>query len=394
MSGPYDYVPPEYWYLDNNKFGGAYGFNMETSPGPAIPSASSMRKTLPKASRWPIDDNWNYHAGMGKFAQYDIFNSAMSVSLGVAENLDNYSRKAQLMTYDGERAMFEAYGANKYNSTGVIQWMLSNAWPSFIWHLYDYYFVPGGGYSGTRKANEPLHVQYRYDDRRVVVVNSTPKAYRNLRIDERLVDHSGKLLYRHNYSLNVPPDSITAAFSPSGARSLGTKSDWIPQIGFTSFLKLEICDVAGSVLSDNFYVVLKKLADLQWDKSNYFYTPANSYADLRDLEEMPKAEVCATFEWEPTATGGVIHISNGGKRVAFFLHATAVKPGSNEEIAPVLWSDNFISLLPGESRELSFELSKLTRDRVAVKLEGWNIASRNVIAKSASKTIVAIRERR
>lgn len=71
-----------------------------------------------------------------------------------------------------------------------------------------------------------------------------------------------------------------------------------------------------------------------------------------------------------------------------------MKPGSNEEIAPVLWSDNFISLLPGESRELSFELPKLTRDRVEVKLEGWNIASRNVTAKSASKTIVAIRERR
>lgn len=165
--------------------------------------------------------------------------------------------------------------------------------------------MPGGGSFGTRKANEPLHVQYRYEDRRVVVVNSTLKAYRNLRIDDRLGDLLGKLLYRHNYSSDVPPDSITAAFSPPGARSLGTRSDWIPQIGFTSFLKLEIRDVADRVLSDNFYVVLKKPADLQWDKRNYFYAPANSYTDLRDLEEMPKAEVCATFEWEPTATGGL-----------------------------------------------------------------------------------------
>ncbi len=44
---------------------------------------------------------------------------------------------------------------NKYTATGVIQWMLNNAWPSLIWHLYDYYLVPAGGYFGTKKANEP-----------------------------------------------------------------------------------------------------------------------------------------------------------------------------------------------------------------------------------------------
>ena len=77
------------------------------------------------------------------------------------------------MAYDGERAMFEAYGRNKYAATGVIQWMLNNAWPSLIWHLYDYYLVPGGGYFGTKKAMEPLHVQYDYDDQSVAVVNDT-----------------------------------------------------------------------------------------------------------------------------------------------------------------------------------------------------------------------------
>ena len=77
------------------------------------------------------------------------------------------------MTYDGQRAMFEAYGRNKYLSTGVIQWMLNNSWPSLIWHLYDYYLVPAGGYFGTKKALEPIHVQYDYDKHSVSVVNST-----------------------------------------------------------------------------------------------------------------------------------------------------------------------------------------------------------------------------
>ncbi len=77
------------------------------------------------------------------------------------------------MAYDSERAMFEAYSRNKYNSTGVIQWMLNSAWPSLIWQLWDYYLQPAGGYYGVKKACEPLHVMYSYDDRSVEVVNST-----------------------------------------------------------------------------------------------------------------------------------------------------------------------------------------------------------------------------
>ncbi len=81
------------------------------------------------------------------------------------------------MNYEAQRAMFEAYGRNKYDSTGVIQWMLNNAWPSIIWNLYDYYLVPSGAYFGSKKACEPLHVQYSYDDNSVAVVNGYDHAF-------------------------------------------------------------------------------------------------------------------------------------------------------------------------------------------------------------------------
>ena len=96
--------------------------------------------------------------------------------------------KSQLMTYEGQRAMFEAYGGNRYTSTGVIQWMLNNAWPSMIWHLYDYYLMPGGGYFGTKKACEPIHVQYSYDDKSVVAVNTTYQPQRNLKLTAQVYD--------------------------------------------------------------------------------------------------------------------------------------------------------------------------------------------------------------
>lgn len=381
MSGPYDYVPPEYWYLDKNKLGGAYGFNTETSPGPAIPSASCIRRTLPSASWWPPDDVWNYHAGLGKFAQYNVFNGAMSASLGAPKNLDDYARKAQLMSYDGERAMFEAYGANKYTSTGVIQWMLNNAWPSFIWHLYDYYLVPGGGFFGTRKANEPVHVQYRYDERTVDVVSSTLQAQEGLKVSARLFDLNGQQQFAKEDTLNLPADAVVRTIT-------------VPEQSATTFLQLQLHDRAGKPLSDNFYVVPSHLADLQWDKSNYFYTPASPYADLRDLDRLPKADVRATFQRAVKAKRGVVRLSNDGKAVAFFLHLAAVRLGTSEEITPVFWSDNFISLLPGESRELLFQLPELTAGKVSVTLEGWNVPLQNLKIRSIGTTKDKVREQR
>ena len=66
--------------------------------------------------------------------------------------MEDFAAKSQIMAYEGIRAMFEAYSRNKYRSTGVIQWMLNNAWPGLIWHLYDYYLRPGGGYFGAKIA--------------------------------------------------------------------------------------------------------------------------------------------------------------------------------------------------------------------------------------------------
>jgi exo-1,4-beta-D-glucosaminidase len=183
MSGPYEYVAPSYWTTDVGRppheqtcneggCGGAYGFNTETSMGPAVPVIESVRKMIPKDHLWPIDDFWNYHAGGNEFSTLRVFSNALDKRYGTATSAEDYTFKAQLMAYEGVRAMYEAYSRNKYHSTGVIQWMLDNAWPSMIWHLYDYYLQPGGGYFGAKKAMQALDPVYGYDDNSVWLVNS------------------------------------------------------------------------------------------------------------------------------------------------------------------------------------------------------------------------------
>jgi len=360
MTGPYDYVPPEYWYLDKDRAGGAFSFNTETGPGAAVPSVSIIPRTLPQKSWWPLDEQWKYHAALGKFAQYTHFDAAMDATYGPSSNLENYSLKAQLMAYDGERAMFEAYGANKYRATGVIQWMLNNAWPSFYWHLYDYYLVPGGGYFGTRKANEPLHIQYRFDDRSVVVVNSRLTACQGLRATAKVVDLAGQPRFSRESELNVAADGVAGVFA-------------IPEQSATTFLQLELRDGRGTKVSENFYWIPAKLAELDWSKTTYVNTPAIRYADMRDLASLPRASV--QFSARPGKARGevVVDVKNSSSSVAFFLHLRAVKPGTEEEIAPVFWDDNFISLMPGDARALMASGLAEAKGEMEIKLDGWNV---------------------
>ena len=153
--------------------------------------------------------------------------------------------------------MFEAYIRNKYTSTGVIQWMLNNAWPGMIWHLYDWYLRPGGSYFGVKKANEPLHIQYSYDDRSVVVANGTGRAVDALRASARVYNLDMSEKFAREVTLNVLPDSSTRVLTipePAGLSS-------------TYFVSLELKD-KGGVVSRNFYWLSTSPETLDWSKSN------------------------------------------------------------------------------------------------------------------------------
>ena len=365
MTGPYDYVPPEYWYLDKDKHGGAFGFNTETSPGPAIPTKASIQRTLNESSWWPPNDEWNFHAGSGRFWQFELFNAAMKATYGEPANLDDYLRKAQAMSYDGERAMFEAFARNKYTATGVIQWMLNNAWPSFIWHLYDYYLVPAGGFYGVRKANEPLHVQYSYDDRSIVVVNSTLSARRNLRLAVSCFTLEMKELFAKEIAVESPADSAVSALPLPK----------FPEVQGTVFLKLNLTDAKGAVLSSNFYWLPPRLSVMDWAKTTYVSTPLTAPAEMKDLANLPLADVRIVrgCNFGPDTRSLRLVLQNGSKTVAFQIHARAVNHGTEDEIVPVFWNDNYVSLLPGESTTLEATYSADLPKRVEVNMDGWNV---------------------
>src|SRR5882762_942540 len=356
MSGPYEYVAPSYWSADPHRptteqgcnaggCGGAYGFNSETSMGPAVPPIESVRRMVPKDHLWPIDDYWNFHAGGGAFKTLKVFTDAQDNRYGKATSAEDFTYKSQLMTYEGVRAMYEAYSRNKYTSTGVIQWMLNNAWPSMIWHLYDYYLVPAGGYYGTKKACEPVHVQYSYDDNSVWLVSSKYEDTKGLKLTARILNVDATEKFSKEVTLDATADSTAKVFE-------------LPQVDGLSpayFLDLRVTDADGKLVGSNFYWLSTKNETIDWAKSNWYVTPTESYTDYTALARLPKVKLNATSHTENKGNQTMTRVTleNPSKTVAFFVRLKVNKGKGGEEVLPAVWQDNYISLLPGEKREVT-----------------------------------------
>ncbi|MGB8259907.1 MAG: glycosyl hydrolase family 2 [Terracidiphilus sp.] len=376
MTGPYDYVAPSYWYVDKQN-GGAWGFNTETSPGPAIPARASRQKFLPDADAWPPTATWSLHFGGGEFANLKVFDQAMEAIYAKPRSAAEYERMAQTMAYDSERAMFEAYARNKYNSTGVIQWMLNNAWPAMIWHLYDYYLDAGAGYYATKKACEPLHIQYSYDDHSVAVVNGRQERASGLKASVQVRGLGWNELYSAEAAVDAGPDSVQRVFTIPETLFAGAERIF--------FIDLEMRDASGRTVSRNFYWVPGTLTTFDWNRTDYTHTPAGRHEDLTALTQLPAASVTAKAEITATAHGREVrlHLENSKAALAFQLHA-AVRTADGGLVAPVFWEDNWIELAPGEARTLTAELPEDAPQALVVEIEGWNVAAAKVTPANAA----------
>ena len=365
MRGPYDYEPPVYWYGD--KDGAAFGFATEIGTGKTLPSIEDMRKMLGDEHLWPQDNVWTQHSQGGEYTPFTYFDDAMRGRYGPANDVNDYVRKAQLIAYDNERALYEAYGRNKYKSTGVIKWMLNNAWPSLAWHLYDYYLEAGSGYYGTKKSLEPIHIQYSYDDQSVVVVNSTLAPSASLTVHASVINIDGARQWSKTAVIDLPPDGVVRAFT-------------IPDLGNLSktyFVSLSIENKTGSVLSRNFYWLSTVKDVLDETKRKWYITPTSVHGDFTELANLPLVtlDTKVTFDHDGDDDLAVVTLTNPGSSLAFFVRLRVLQRPGGSEILPSMWSDNYVSLLPGETRTLTARWSSDDApDAVpTVVVDGWNM---------------------
>jgi len=270
------------------------------------------------------------------------------------------------MAYEAHKAMFEAYGRNKYTSTGVIQWMLNNAFPDMIWHLYDYYFNPSSTYFATKRACEPIHIQYSYTDNSIWVVNSQYSDQNNLQANIMVYNLDGSHVYeKSGISVKIPADGTLKIFDLPDLSSLSS----------TYFLRLNLTDTNNEVVSSNTYWLSTSKDVLEWNKSNWFRTPCKSYADFTLLQSLPQVQLQVKYSSSVQGDFNVtmVTVTNPSTSIAFFVHVT-IQNNSGTEIWPIYYDDNYFTLFPSESRIITAKYHYLDNTKAVVDL--WNDISR------------------
>ncbi|MBV8784083.1 MAG: glycoside hydrolase family 2 [Gammaproteobacteria bacterium] len=378
MEGPYAWIPPAYWYGD--KLGGAFGFDSEVSAGASIPLLEDLKRMLAPQElealwKYPQVRQFHASAAWSVFAKLESFDVALAKRYGPPKSLEDYVAKAQLDNYDNVRAQFEAFNAHidaSKPATGVIYWMLNNAWPSLHWHLYDYYLNPAGAYFGARTANEPVHIQYAYDTRGIVLVNHTLARAAGLQAQIRV----------HNLDGSVPYEKRLEHLDLEGnsARQI-LALPALPGLSSVYFIELELAAADGRPLSRNVYWLPTHTDELDWAHSNWYLTPVTRYADLTALQALPAAasEVRATVRHEASEDIATVTLTvpASAKSVALFQHVSLRRVAGGEPIVPILWSDNDVTLWPGESVTLTAHFAARSAAPVA-EVRGWNTPPRSI----------------
>jgi len=364
MSGPYDYVGPNYWYIDTDG-GGAYGFNTETGPGPQIPVLESIKRMIPEDNLWPINKAWDYKCTHSKFKfnKIDLYMEAQEGRFGKSDSLEQFLRKSAATQYEAMRGMFEAFRTNRAKTTGVIQWMLNSAWPSLYWQLYDYYLLPTPAYYAAKKSNQPVQLMYNYKNGNVYVVNETLEDISGYQANIQLLGLDSKSILSNEVNFDIE-NNTSKQISEIG------------KIKGVKFLNLRLKDAENNTISNNFYWLSEKQDEYKWETASWWGLTMKDYADFTALNNLPPA----TIETSLSTTGNNkdvifnITLKNTSDKIAFFIDLQ-LKQENGTTLFPVFWDDNYISLLPGETRMLTCRVDKklIGNQNLTMNLNGWNI---------------------
>jgi hypothetical protein len=339
-SGPYSYQDPADYYSKLN-----HGFSVETGT-PSLPTREWFSRWLPEADRWPVSDDWAYHdwhqAGNGDVNPFDQHMEAM---FGAATNLEDYVRKAQMMNYVDHRAIFEGMDAHLWSpNSGRMLWMTQPAWPSTMWEIFTSDYDTQASYYGVKKACEPIHVQLDLSNDTVSITNTTTEPRTGLKLSARVYGLDNKLLLSRDAVVNAAADAMTPGFPLALAPLMGDG---------VLLVRLELRAADGQLLSDNFY----------WR--------AASDAGYRALDKLPPATVTATVADASKGEIGV-DLRNTGQAAALQNKLTLVH-ADGSQLLPAYYSDNYVSLLPGEERVVTISIPENAREGgLRLELRGWN----------------------
>ena len=301
-------------------------------------------KTVLDGGPWFLHD-WCTHGNQ----RVDTYQAAIEQRLGVSSGLDDFCTKAQFVNYENIRAMFEGWNTKLWNdASGLMLWMSNPAHHSTVWQTYDYDLDVNGTYYGARKGCEAVHIQASLTDWQVLAANHTSQALTGATATAELYDLAGNTLAApQSQTVSVGPSSAAPAFTVAFGASMPS-----PHL-----LRLRLTGQQGQRLSENLY----------W---RY-----RSAGDMQALNKLPQVPVSATVRSAGAASAGQLTatLQNNGRAVAAMVVLSLRDQRTGHRVLPAFYSDNYLWLLPGESRDITVSWSDRAPVVPQVLVNGYNL---------------------
>jgi hypothetical protein len=344
-SGPYNWRKPAEYFTDHAK-----GFSVELGT-PSFPTLESWKRAIPAPDLWPISDVWAYHdwhqTGNGAVGGYM---KAMEEEFGPATGLEDFERKAQMLEYVSYRAILEGFNAGLWTTNSArMFWMTQPAWPSSAWQIFSSDYDTHAAFYGTKKASEPVHVQMNLPDYKVIVVNNGRAPLTGATVHARVTTLDNRLVLEKSAPVSAGGGLTADIFTLDLGPALDTG---------VLLVALDVTDASGKTLSRNVY----------WQ--------GRDEASYRAMNGMAQVKLAATAS---SRSDGVDKLTTVELRNPSGTAAIATKltlfGADGAQVLPAYFSDNYVSLMPGESRRIEVRYpASAARGAVTVKLRGWNVA--------------------
>jgi exo-1,4-beta-D-glucosaminidase len=409
--GPYDWVPPDYWYDTTHlgtdstvtNAGGSWGYDSEESAGDTVPTLDSLSRFMSASdlsNLWQAPKFNQYHLNYEprcktgySFGTLCHFDDALSSRYGSWSSLAQYVEEAQAQDYENTRAQFEAFIAHTTNtplpSTGIIYWQMNKGWPSMLWTLYNSDGDQAGSYFGVQEANRPLHAIYALDNGTVTLDNLSNTTQPGLSVESKVYNLGGTVLDDQTArGITLPSqqvqNNVLTPKVPTGTPV---------QVYFVELLLRQ----NGAIVDRNVYWLSTQQDVVNWNKTlGQPQGTLSQYANLQALQTLPQSSITATAT-TTTQVGPAgadrattVTITNTSQSTVAFLLRADVRRGTTSgqelagdtELQSAIWQNNDITLFPGESQTLTvtWNSADLKGATPVISVSGSNVPKIDILA--------------
>ena len=370
---PYVALNPMWYYEDTASSRGSRINGLCPEYGcPCLPTIDCLREMMDEKDLWPINKvTWDYLDG-GGFQQMTTEYDKAVRQYGPSNGIEEYAWKGQMFGALAYRAIWEVWNANRFDygdrfCTGLLFWYHNSPNRQVCSRMWDWSLEPTAALYFSQTAHQPLHAQFDFLKNTVAVNNELPQAFAGCQLTVRIFNFDMTEAYRQTVKLDVPADRLVKEV---------LKVELPANLTPVHFIRLDLADAAGKPLSDNFY----------W-RSNKAYKPGRTatgpqYEGFEDIGKLPRVTLDAQFRktqqdgW--TRYTGTVR--NPSKSLAFFVWLRLQDAATGKPVRPAYFNDNFISLLPGESKTITIEHDERVTGSQPTRLivDGWNVEKQTI----------------